>query len=294
VRANILSKKILRRTLEEAGFQQCKLKFYGLMIEYDIHENNTLELCRHWMAIFNTDTVKADDAMWRKAIQHAAIFALLSPHSNLQHDLLHTLAREKLLEKEPAFYSLLEKFTTKEVIAYPLAQDELLKQHAVFTQPQRGAEWFTALHTRVTEHNIRVVAAHYERIRTPHLAAMIGLSEEVSIEIRTAGSEGDDSNGCLVCYQLTEASISTLVSDGAIYAKIDRPAKIVSFVRPNSPEEQLTNWSGRSLAVMRLSMCRREDSNDLVHAISADISQLLRLVETTCHLINKENMIHKI
>lgn len=59
------------------------------------------------------------------------------------------------------------------------------------------------------------------------------------------------------------------MSEGSIYAKIDRPAKLISFLRPLSPEEQLSNWS-------------------------ADISQLLRLVETTCHLINKENMIHKV
>jgi 26S proteasome regulatory subunit N5 len=60
-----------------------------------------------------------------------------------------------------------------------------------------------------------------------------------------------------------------LVGAGSIYAKIDRPANIISFQKPQSPEELLTNWS-------------------------SDISELLRLVETTCHLINKENMIHKV
>lgn len=50
----------------------------------------------------------------------------------------------------------------------------------------------------------------------------------------------------MLALQLTERSISTLVSDGSIYAKIDRPAKIVSFHRPLSAEEQLSNWSGTS------------------------------------------------
>lgn len=149
------------------------------MIEYDTHENNTLELCRHWMAIFNTDTVKASEEQWRKALQHAAIFVIFSPFSNLQSDLLHTLAREKLLEKVPEFHALLAKFTTKEIIGYPLPQDEILKKYPVFNHVERGAEWFGILHSRVTEHNIRVVAEHYERIRLPHLANMIGLSEDV-------------------------------------------------------------------------------------------------------------------
>ncbi|DAZ98431.1 TPA: hypothetical protein N0F65_001132 [Lagenidium giganteum] len=255
VRAFILSKKILRRTLEEDSFQECKLKFYHLMIEYDTHENNPLELCRHWMAIFNTGIVKAKDEMWQKALQHAAIFVILSPYSNLQSDLLHTLAKEKLMEKMPEFHDLLTRFTTREIIGFPLQQDALLKKHPIFNHMERGAEWLAALHTRVTEHNIRVVAEHYQRIRLPHLANMIGLSEEVILLF----------GRCL----LTENSISTLVSNGSIYAKIDRPAKLVSFLRPLSPEEQLSNWS-------------------------ADISQLLRLVETTCHLVNKENMLHKI
>ncbi|KAE9341990.1 26S proteasome non-ATPase regulatory subunit 12 [Phytophthora fragariae] len=246
VRANILAKKILRRTLEEKDFQECKLKFYHLMIEYDTHENNTLELYRHWMAIFNTDMVKDKDDMWKKALEHATVFVVLSAYSNLQNDLLHKLASEKLTEKVPDFAAVLKKFTTKEIVAFPMEQDAVLKQHPIFNHAERGAEWWKTLHNRVVEHNIRVVAEHYDRIRLPHLAKMIGLSED-----------------------LTESSISTLVSEGSIFAKIDRPAKLVSFHRPLSPEEQLSNWS-------------------------ADISQLLRLVETTCHLVNKENMIHKI
>ncbi|EEY63841.1 26S proteasome non-ATPase regulatory subunit 12, putative [Phytophthora infestans T30-4] len=246
VRANILAKKILRRTLEEKNFQECKLKFYHLMIEYDTHENNTLELCRHWMAIFNTEMVKEKEEIWKKALEHATIFVVLSAYSNLQHDLLQNLAREKLAEKLPDFAAVLKKFTTREIIAFPMEQDAVLKSHPIFNHVERGAEWWKSLHTRVVEHNIRVVAEHYDRIRLPHLAKMIGLAED-----------------------LTESSISTLVSDGSIYAKIDRPAKLVSFHRPLSPEEHLSNWS-------------------------ADISQLLRLVETTCHLVNKENMIHKI
>uniref|UniRef100_A0AAV1UVZ1 PCI domain-containing protein n=1 Tax=Peronospora matthiolae TaxID=2874970 RepID=A0AAV1UVZ1_9STRA len=246
VRANILAKKILRRTLEEPGFEACKLKFYHLMIEYDTHENDTLELGRHWMAILNTETVKEKDDLWQQALEHATIFVVLSAYSNLQNDLLYKLASEKLTEKIPDFAAMLKKFTTKEIIGFPMEQDQALKEHPVFKLSERGAEWWKTLHTRVVEHNIRVVAEHFDRIRLPHLANMIGLTED-----------------------LTESSISTLVSNGSVYAKIDRPAKLVSFHRPLSPEEQLSNWS-------------------------ADITQLLRLVETTCHLVNKENMIHKI
>jgi 26S proteasome regulatory subunit N5 len=143
-----------------------------------------LELCKHWLSIFNTNTVQAKDETWINALQHATIFVVLASFSNLQNDLLHKLANEKRLEKLPEYYNLVKKFTTKEIIGFPLllnlAQDEILKNHVIFKQPERGQEWQKDFHTRVTEHNIRVVSQHYERIRLPHLAKMIGLSEDVS------------------------------------------------------------------------------------------------------------------
>ncbi|OQR83534.1 26S proteasome non-ATPase regulatory subunit 12 [Achlya hypogyna] len=244
VRAYILSKKILRRVLEEEKFEAVKIKFYHLMIEYDTHENNPLELCRHWQSIFSTKTLSPAEKV--SALQHAMLFAVISPHSNLQQDMLFKLAAEPLRHDLPAYATLMKLFTTKEVIPYPLPVQAEIQAHSIFADAVRGAGWLEDLHTRTTEHNIRVVATHYQRIRLPHLAAMLGLSEDAA-----------------------EARISALVSAGSIYAKIDRPAKVVGFQKPQSPEELLTNWS-------------------------SDISELLRLVETTCHLINKENMIHKV
>ena len=52
-------------------------------------------------------------------------------------------------------------------------------------------------------------------------------------------------------------------------AKIDRPAGLVTFAPKVTAEETLSAWS-------------------------SDLGNLLSLVERTCHLINKENMIHKV
>jgi 26S proteasome regulatory subunit N5 len=177
VRAFITSKKILRRVLEESSFEAVKIKFYKLMIEYDTHENDPLELCRHWQSIFSTKTLSAAEKM--EALQHAMLFAVLAPHSNLQHDMLHKLAQEPLRFDMPAYEQLMKLFTTSEVIPYPLPVQDIIVKHSIFAIPQRGVTWLEDLHTRSTEHNIRVVATHYHRIRLPHLASMIGLSEAV-------------------------------------------------------------------------------------------------------------------
>lgn len=67
---------------------------------------------------------------------------------------------------------------------------------------------------------------------------------------------------CLSSAELEE-EISSMVSDGSVYAKIDRPNDIIRFTATKSPDAILTAWSN-------------------------DISELLTLVEKTTHLINKE------
>lgn len=66
-----------------------------------------------------------------------------------------------------------------------------------------------------------------------------------------------------------EKQLCEMVSKKQVYARIDRPKGVVSFSAPKSPNELLNDWS-------------------------ADISSLLNLLEGSCHLIHKENMVHKI
>jgi len=66
----------------------------------------------------------------------------------------------------------------------------------------------------------------------------------------------------------TEKHISRLVVKGAVFTKIDRPHGIVVFKKMEHPSDVLNKWS-------------------------SDIDSLLKLVENTCHLIHRENMVHK-
>lgn len=67
-----------------------------------------------------------------------------------------------------------------------------------------------------------------------------------------------------------ERNVADMVSDGSLaYARIDRPRGVINFAKRKPSEEILSEWN-------------------------SDIGQLLQLVERSCHLINKENMLHKI
>ena len=66
--------------------------------------------------------------------------------------------------------------------------------------------------------------------------------------------------------ELVEKRLSDLVVTGSVYAKIDRPSGVISFSKPRKSEEVLNDWSH-------------------------NISELLNLLEKTCHLIQRENMV---
>jgi 26S proteasome regulatory subunit N5 len=132
----------------------------------------------------------------------------------------------------------------KEIINYPMAnQAELEALPACLEGGEELAKhWHEVFHSRIIQHNVRVVSIYYKRIHGTRLAQLLQL-EPVKLE----------------------SEIASMVSDGSVYAKIDRPKDIVRFSASKAPEEVLSDWA-------------------------SDIDKLLHLVETTSHLIHKENM----
>jgi len=102
------------------------------------------------------------------------------------------------------------------------------------------------LRKRVIEHNVRVVAKYYTRIQVPRLTQLLDLTEDE-----------------------TEKYISELVTAKTVYAKIDRPARIVNFAKPRDADDVLNEWSG-------------------------NMKSLLGLLERIDHLITKEEMMARI
>ena len=60
-----------------------------------------------------------------------------------------------------------------------------------------------------------------------------------------------------------------VAASGDVYLKINRPEGIISFSQPRAVEDVLSDWA-------------------------SDIGSLMHLMESTCHLIRRENMVHKI
>ena len=113
------------------------------------------------------------------------------------------------------------------------------------TGVERGAEYFKILRRRVMEMNARVISKYYKRIRLERMSVLLAVGRDE-----------------------LEKILSDMVSENALYCKIDRPMGIVSFVKNQSPEAVLDRWSN-------------------------DVSKMLTLIDQTCHLIAKENMVNQ-
>jgi 26S proteasome regulatory subunit N5 len=91
-----------------------------------------------------------------------------------------------------------------------------LRQTDVFQVDKRWED----LHTRVIEHNIRVVSQYYTRITLERLTTLLDLTTAQTEEI-----------------------LSRLVVSGTIWARIDRPASVITFRARRSAEDVMTDWS---------------------------------------------------
>eukprot|EP00750_Incisomonas_marina_P015413 INCI18235.1.p1 GENE.INCI18235.1~~INCI18235.1.p1 ORF type:complete len:491 (-),score=115.50 INCI18235.1:184-1656(-) len=255
IRASIVAKKVDRKVIRADDFQTIKLKYYDLMVKFYLHKNDTLQLCDCYLEVLNTPQVQADDAKWKSALACACLFLALSPFGREHQQILQRINTQERsrLEKMPAYDTLIKQLVTDEIMKWPLASNDLF--HA-FLQQQFGEkdaarckEWWELFELRVTEKNIRVVAKWYARIRITRLAQLVGESTE-AVERILSG---------MVCVRDAEAE--------PLYARIDRPAGIISFRQTQPAEAVLTAWT-------------------------SDIGQMMQLVERTKHLIDREIMVH--
>lgn len=188
-----------------------------------------------------------------QVLQRIIYFIILAPHDNEQHDLLHRIHRDPRISQVPLDAELLKLFTIHELMRWPEVS-KMFGPHLCSTEifdaekgdDEKAFQRWQDLRKRVIEHNVRVVAKYYTRIQVGRLTQLLDLTEDE-----------------------TEKYISELVTSKTVYAKIDRPARIVSFAKPRDADDQLNEWSG-------------------------NMKSLLGLLERIDHLITKEEMMARI
>lgn len=250
-----------------------KLRYYEQQITLAKHEDKYLDACKHYRQVLDTESVEDNPEQLRavsiriardatkqllidscQVLQRVIFYILLAPHDNEQSDLLHRINTDSRNSLIPQENQLLKLFTIPELMRWPIVSERFgphLCSTDVFSSspsdedPKADTRW-QDLRKRVIEHNVRVIAKYYTRIQMHRLTQLLDLNEDE-----------------------TESYISQLVTAKTVYAKIDRPARVVSFAKARGPDEVLNEWSG-------------------------SMKSLLGLLERIDHLITKEEMMARI
>jgi 26S proteasome regulatory subunit N5 len=238
--ALILSRKISTKWFSseaaraDPDIMTLKLRFYEQQIQLAKQESNYLEVCKHYRAILDTPSILADDEKMKVIYERIVYYVILAPYENEQSDLLHRIhADPNLLRLVPQQEVLLKLFTIIELMPWSrVAQrfESMLRATEVFgvDDPQGPKRW-EDLRKRVIEHNVRVVAKYYTRIRMDRLKTLLDLDEDE-----------------------TETYLSKLVCEKTVNAKIDRPAGIVTFGTARDADDVLNEWSGNMKSLLGL------------------------------------------
>ncbi|GMM34922.1 proteasome regulatory particle lid subunit [Saccharomycopsis crataegensis] len=247
--AKILSRKILERTLNEDEFKVLKQRYFELKIKISLNDSDYLEVAKNYLKIYSIDTIQNDKQSLNEILINIVYFIILAPYDNLQHDLINKVYIDANLKNLETHYQLIKSFIKQELMRWPKIEETFgseFKKSFVFSEPTIGDKRLGDLRSRVIEHNLRIISKYYSNISIQRINQLLDLSE---LE--------------------TEQFISDLVFKGVIYAKINRPKKIVSFSKPKA-------------------------SNDLLNEWSRNVDELLSEIETIGHLITKEEIINEI
>ncbi|KAL8566124.1 26S proteasome non-ATPase regulatory subunit 12 [Nucella lapillus] len=240
IRTQIISKKVSTKFFEDAASKDLKLKFYQLMIELDEHEGSYLEICKHYRAIYDTPQIKENKDKMKEALKCVVLYLVLAPYDNEQSDLIHRVKEDKTLEQIPKYRDMLKCFTTPELIQWKMLCQNFETElktgsaanpptHVFNPKQENGVKRWSDLKIRVVEHNIRVMAKYYTRIRMKRMSELLDLTD------------GE-----------TEEFLSGLVVNGTVGAKVDRLAGVVQFTQHKDPSDVLNDWAAKLSQLMSL------------------------------------------
>jgi len=255
LRTLIVSRKINKKNIEDAGIEDLKILFYSYLIFYYTHENKYFENAECYKAIYDTLRNKPEvrskspaeidfgfSLNLRNLLENYVMYLVIDNHSpdQLKHllDLQITYADD--LEENPHLKGVVEAILSRELVSidtnsYGLNNLELFSNKIEHAQKHKDQ-----FRKQLVQHNIRIIGQYYDRILLKRMAVLIGVTEDV-----------------------VESELCDAINQKLVVAKIDRLQGLVNFKQRKNENEVLNEWR-------------------------FDIHKILDLVDHTCNLINRE------
>ena len=270
IRTLIVSNKIKRNHLDDEGFELLKIRFFNLMIQYYFHEKKYIEVSKCYKALF--DFVKKINEKLgeleknNKEIKPEIIENYLTVKK--ENDL------QKLFENYVMFLSICPpELETKNMfnelnIKYKKQLD--LDKNILYIVEERLSDDIILI-----DNNLFNKFKGYEIFnRYPDLIKLFRkywIQHDLSLFEKFFGKIHMEriTEMTLVPVDEVESELADMVVNNYIFAKINRIEKIVNFRK-------------------------KTDHHDVLDDYNYDMGAMLRKIEETCHLINKEYLKYNI
>jgi len=254
IRSLIQSRKMNRKTIEEDGFEDVKSTFYSYMIEYHTQEKDAWEICNCYYKLYEVALKQSMKEVASDALKSCILHLVLSKYDIEQVDMMHRIKKLTDDNKEGG----MEVYHSALVL---FTTKEIIAypfegQDALEANPSLGSGPTGG--DEVKNHFLKTFHARIieHNIR---VVATYYTSVRVSRLCTLINISQDE----------LETFLSDMFASGDIAVKIDRPAGVINFSSIRPTEAILSDWS-------------------------SDITKVLNMIESTSHLINRENMIYKV
>lgn len=255
VRLIIISRKINKKNLEDAGIEDLKITYYSYLILYYTHENKFFENAECYKAIY--DTLRKKKELLETLPKVLEFNFSLSPKNLLENYVLYLVINthtpqqvQHLTNLRDSYADDLETYLHLKHIVNSILSTELisvkpeeydLSNLELFTKAVENSEGHAVnFRKQLIQHNLRIIGLYYERISIKRMNNLVGV----------------DADTC-------EAELCEMINNKLVNAKINRPDNVVNFKRAKNENEILNSWR-------------------------SDIHKILDLVDHTANLINRE------
>ena len=255
LRTLIVSRKINKKNIEDAGIEDLKILFYSYLIFYNTHEKKFFDNAVCYKAIYDTlrdkeevrkkspQTIDFDFSLnLKNLLENYVMYLVIDTHSPEQVKHLLELQTKYAddLEQNPHLKNIVESILSRELISvdvvrYDLGGLELFSGNVENTQ--HHVEQFRR---QLIQHNIRIISKYYDRVLLKRMAQLVGVDDYT-----------------------VETELCDAINHKLVNAKIDRLNGLVNFKQRKNENEVLNEWR-------------------------FDIHKILDLVDNTCNLINRE------
>jgi len=255
LRTLIVSRKINKKNIEDAGIEDLKILFYSYLAFYNTHENKFFDNAVCYKAIY--DTLRNNEEFRKKSpekvdfefslnmknlLENYVMYLVIDTHSpeQVKHLLDLQAKYSDDLEQNHHLKNIVESILSNELISVDVKSYDLGKLEVFSGNVENTQHHTEQFRKQLIQHNIRIIAKYYERILLKRMSQLTGVDEDA-----------------------VEAELCDAINHKLVNAKLDRLQGLVNFKQRKNENEILNEWR-------------------------FDIHKILDLVDNTCNLINRE------